>query len=218
MDCKKIKRRIPLYISGDLNPDEMKEAAVHIARCESCRSVAESYAAIRKQSVRIPAAEQEILENEPHFASVWNRIHTSSGRSRNTAFRLVFAGLAIFIVGLSLWKYQMNMQKPSLADYLMREDYTGLYKAFQDPDQQRRLMAESISTRLLIRKIGDCDSRMIRIAIPKLLPMVSGYESGRLAGISFYHQLQSLKYRNGMPSTITLNEALEWTHSKSALN
>lgn len=63
MNCKRIKNLIPLYASGDLEPDEAKIVKEHIEKCLHCNDEVSKYVELRKISKKI----SEFGEALPEF-------------------------------------------------------------------------------------------------------------------------------------------------------
>lgn len=219
MDCRKIKKWIPLYISQDLDPNHMKQVDTHLKRCNRCQDEVKAYQAIRAQSVTARTIDVDLYGEKHFFESIRNRLDAPpKARFNLTVLKPVFAGLIVIITALSVWLYQIHAASASLADFLIEEDYDGLYEAFRNPVQQRRLMTESVSTRLLVQTVEKCDSRVMQLGVRRVLADIAangGAEHNK--NVLTINQLKAMKFNDRVPSKITLNQLLEWTHSRNNL-
>ncbi|MCZ6596661.1 MAG: zf-HC2 domain-containing protein [Planctomycetota bacterium] len=59
--CADIEARLPLFVGGDLEPDTQEAVAVHLARCDACRDLAERFDQVRATH----QAAMEPLRGEP---------------------------------------------------------------------------------------------------------------------------------------------------------
>ena len=218
MRCRKIKKWIPLYVSKDLESDQVEQINAHLRGCAACQHEVEVYQWLRVQSGDMQAVKIKENEETLFFESVWRRVNHSFPKTKRRIFRPAIATLAIIVVAFCIWTYQSHAPHRSLSNYLIEEDYEGLYRAFQNSSQQQVLLKETVSTRLLIQAAENCDPRVLRMGLPKMIAAVEDIDVGdNLDESHLIEEIRMLKHIDRMPSKVTLNQILEWTHSRNAL-
>ena len=78
MDCKEFRELLDLYVDGELSPEAMTAASVHLSECEPCRRVKAQLFLLRRALKSVVAQHQpppELLGNVHYiFQATWRKL------------------------------------------------------------------------------------------------------------------------------------------------
>jgi anti-sigma factor RsiW len=113
-DHDDIRKLLPLAVSGDLPPADVKRVREHLAACEQCRATSEDFAALGSalRSLPTPQPRAELLVRVR--AAAESRLVNQKARTRDTAILapLVVAG---WILAIATWPIVSSLGKWLLA-------------------------------------------------------------------------------------------------------
>ena len=78
MDCKEFRELLDLYVDGELSPEAMTAASVHLSECEPCRRVKAELLVLRRALKSVVAQHQpppELAGNVHHIIQpTWRKL------------------------------------------------------------------------------------------------------------------------------------------------
>ncbi|MDE3056348.1 MAG: HEAT repeat domain-containing protein [Bacteroidota bacterium] len=115
MNHKHIKELLPIFLYGDLSPDETAEVRQHLETCTECRGELESLKAFNAVLSGLPAVEvtgellnearQELraaLRRETVKQSLWERVAERAGKIFAPRYRFAFSAAAMLLAGVGI--------------------------------------------------------------------------------------------------------------------
>lgn len=129
MDCKELRELLDLYSDGELSPDGMAAASVHLSECVSCRRVSEELLRLR-QGIKEAVGQHQIpheLVKSVHgiYQTPWRRLFFKSNdkqssepfwKRRVALPAPAFALLLFAIIALGMWIVSTRRAAPAQAD------------------------------------------------------------------------------------------------------
>lgn len=88
MECDRIEELLPLYIDGELSPEEASAVTVHLAGCEDCARSLETYQVLEDSLSAMPSA-------LPEPRAVASRVTGSLGLENRRSLAAVFSRMSI---------------------------------------------------------------------------------------------------------------------------
>lgn len=167
MNCAKVKKLLPLIAGGEIAPSRRREAQRHLARCSACsRSLAEYEALLQLAHGAPPVG----ISEETGATLVRDIIDRSRGATAGgpvshyldtprhgfrIGYRLAGAAAVIAVALIAAFiAFGTHLRGgPTVEEYLLHSDLTGLCNAIQDDGARQRLLDESVSIDLLIQTV-----------------------------------------------------------------
>ena len=78
MSCRKIRKLLPLYVSGDVDTPQMSRVDVHVADCPGCRKELQGYTQARVDLAALATVPSQLAETDP-WPQVQARLGTGHG-------------------------------------------------------------------------------------------------------------------------------------------
>lgn len=197
MQCKHVRRQLIHYAKNELSDAVHDKITAHLSTCTDCSAVANEYTRLAALSENLPEIEppEHILAElkrdvYKHISASPETDEQSSKRfvsfpSLSGAPRFAYAGgtAVIILFVVALWfgsDWNQSPGRRTLESYLEHRDYFSLWHALKKPDEQKRLLVDSVSIDLLVQTIDRYDE------------IKKSYGRFRTASVSFASVLQPI--------------------------
>ncbi|MFQ5632565.1 MAG: hypothetical protein ACE5I1_27675 [bacterium] len=174
MQCKNMQRQLIHYVQNELSGAEYEKISAHLRTCIVCGAVAKEYTRLAELSENLP----EVAPPEHILAELKRDVYKQISASREAdeqsskrfvsfpslsgAPRFAYAWGSAFILLLValIWfgnDWNLKSERRTLESYLEHRDYFSLWNALKKPDEQKRLLADSVSIDLLVQTFDRYD-------------------------------------------------------------
>jgi len=102
MTRQEVQERIPLYVAGELLPEERAEVEAHLKTCETCRRELEEFREMEGmlEQLRLPDPPDELWDG--YWAGIYNRMERGLGWVLFSlgAIVVLFYGFSLLVEGI----------------------------------------------------------------------------------------------------------------------
>lgn len=174
MQCKRVQKSLSYYVNHELPEEDREKIAAHLQFCTDCRAAAAEYAQLTELAKQMPEVSppQHILVevregirerisgktearhyNFPQVRGIFSWFATPR-------YAVALGSAVVLIIVFLIWfggEWQTKQARRTLESYLMQRDYFALWHALKKPDEQIKLLNDSVSVDLLLHTIDRYD-------------------------------------------------------------
>jgi hypothetical protein len=174
MQCKIVQKSLSHYANQELPETEREKIAAHLQSCAGCRALAAEYAQLAGLAKQLPeitppqhvmaevragvreriSGKTEVPHQKPRQG---NRIFSWFATPR---YAVALGSAVVLLIAFLAWlgsEWETKPARRTLASYLAQRDYFALWLALKKPDEQKRLLDDSVSVDLLLQTIDRYD-------------------------------------------------------------